>query len=223
MIRPLSLLTTNHADIREASKLRDVHDPLLLLNEKGCFDLDYLPGRPTCISIIDIAKRDPEYFRNIQTTTIVPFYKDWDSRGKILCEYPDQSYHQSIIYPYYQAVKEHNEPQGQLVRSQLCDRMVQYRRLILPFKKAKLLLVLYWVDFLIDASLAQVTVLSGREKECLSLLASGYSAKMAAHHLGLAVRTVEHYIESAKQKLRAKNSTHATSILLLHSMSREEF
>jgi DNA-binding CsgD family transcriptional regulator len=43
--------------------------------------------------------------------------------------------------------------------------------------------------------------LSAREKECLVLLQKGYSYSMIGKHLKLSERTVEHYIESVKNKL----------------------
>lgn len=43
--------------------------------------------------------------------------------------------------------------------------------------------------------------LTGREQECLSLLAKGYTMKMAANDLSLSPRTVEQHIRNAKDKL----------------------
>lgn len=47
----------------------------------------------------------------------------------------------------------------------------------------------------------QIMKLSRREKECLALLRQGYSYQEIGVHLKLSSRTIEHYIESAKNKL----------------------
>lgn len=47
--------------------------------------------------------------------------------------------------------------------------------------------------------------LSSREKQCLSLLTQGKTAKLIADSLGLSTRTVEHYLDNIKAKLKVKS------------------
>jgi DNA-binding CsgD family transcriptional regulator len=56
--------------------------------------------------------------------------------------------------------------------------------------------------------------LTDRQKEILSLAASGMLAKECAHLLGLAVRTVEAHRVKAVTLLGAKNTTHAVAIAI---------
>lgn len=51
-------------------------------------------------------------------------------------------------------------------------------------------------------------VLSTREREVLSLIAKGLSAKEVALRTSLSPRTVEHHIETIRHKLRARNRVH---------------
>ncbi len=61
-------------------------------------------------------------------------------------------------------------------------------------------------------SLASLASLSAREKQILSLLARGGSAKRIANFLGLSPRTVEAHSARIVQKLAAENRVHAVAI-----------
>jgi DNA-binding CsgD family transcriptional regulator len=63
------------------------------------------------------------------------------------------------------------------------------------------------------------TILTSRERQCLSLLAQGATAKQIAHELGIARKTAEGHIARVKRKLNAKNSAHAVAIWLLNGDS----
>lgn len=56
--------------------------------------------------------------------------------------------------------------------------------------------------------------LSKREVECLYSASHGETALETASRLNLSKRTVEHYLESASQKLNAKTRTEAVAIAL---------
>lgn len=51
-------------------------------------------------------------------------------------------------------------------------------------------------------------ILSAREQYVVELVAKGFSAKEIAKKLAVKPRTVEHYIEVIRLKLRARNSPH---------------
>ena len=53
-----------------------------------------------------------------------------------------------------------------------------------------------------------VPVLTGREREVLSCVATGQSNTEMANLLGIAPRTVERHIENLRNKIRARNRAH---------------
>lgn len=58
---------------------------------------------------------------------------------------------------------------------------------------------------------AEITNLSPRETDALTLLALGYSRAQAANSLSISEHTLRVYIESARFKLAAMNTTHAVA------------
>lgn len=50
--------------------------------------------------------------------------------------------------------------------------------------------------------------LTAREREVLTLVAGGLSAKEVALRIAIAPRTVERHLDSARLKMRARNRTH---------------
>ena len=58
------------------------------------------------------------------------------------------------------------------------------------------------VSFFSSNALPELLLLTPREKEVLSLIVLGYTAKRAARTLGISFRTVEAHIEKLKYKLR---------------------
>lgn len=60
--------------------------------------------------------------------------------------------------------------------------------------------------------------LSPREKDTLTLLAMGYSRQQAAESLSISEHTVRVYIEGARMKLGAQNTTHAVARALASGM-----
>ena len=50
--------------------------------------------------------------------------------------------------------------------------------------------------------------LSQTEKQILEMLAHGWTAREAASHINLGVRTVERYIENLRLKMDARNTPH---------------
>lgn len=60
------------------------------------------------------------------------------------------------------------------------------------------------------------SVLTGRERQVLQLLARGLTGASAAAELGLAPETVRGYIKNAVRKLDAQTRTHAVALALAH-------
>lgn len=63
-----------------------------------------------------------------------------------------------------------------------------------------------------------MTSLSPRETDALTLLAMGYSRAQAAESLSISEHTLRVYIESARFKLAAMNTTHAVARALSHGL-----
>lgn len=61
------------------------------------------------------------------------------------------------------------------------------------------------------ACIQETYQISPREMECLTLTCFGYLNKEIADQLRLSPKTVEHYMKSAMQKLRARNKHHAAA------------
>lgn len=58
-----------------------------------------------------------------------------------------------------------------------------------------------------------ILTLTQRQQECATLIIEGYNTKEMARILGLSPRTVECHVDSLREKLRAKNRLHLSSIL----------
>jgi LuxR family transcriptional regulator, transcriptional regulator of spore coat protein len=57
-----------------------------------------------------------------------------------------------------------------------------------------------------------VPLLTARERQVLSLVSNGFSAKEVAQRIEIAPRTVERHIENVRLKLRARNRTHMVTL-----------
>ncbi|MFW6412517.1 MAG: response regulator transcription factor [Oceanicaulis sp.] len=63
-----------------------------------------------------------------------------------------------------------------------------------------------------------ITDLSGRERECLSHVAEGLSAKEIALLCGITPRTVEAHLDRARLKLNARNRAHMVALAIQHGV-----
>lgn len=62
--------------------------------------------------------------------------------------------------------------------------------------------------------LINLTQLTGRETEVLSLIADGLSAKQVAQELEIAPCTVERHIENVRLKTRTRNRAHLVAYVI---------
>lgn len=62
--------------------------------------------------------------------------------------------------------------------------------------------------------LINLTQLTGRETEVLSLIADGLSAKQVAQELAIAPCTVERHIENVRLKTRTRNRAHLVAFVI---------
>lgn len=84
-----------------------------------------------------------------------------------------------------------------LEKAQFLVKQVEEQKIILPFRKliAK------------NNQLLHQAAFSKRQSECVDLLLSGKTTKEIANHLQLSPRTIEHYINTIKNKFGCKNKT----------------
>ncbi|WP_431862391.1 response regulator transcription factor [Azospirillum sp.] len=114
------------------------------------------------------------------------------------------------------ATPEHDrEPSAHRVQGIVDGRLLAYERLTLPFFDGDRLMAFLTLSRLKlvveDVTTPRMPPLSPRERQCLGLLASGYSAKRIATELGLTAKTVEQHIQHLKRKLRARNIAQAVA------------
>lgn len=133
--------------------------------------------------------------------------------GALLRHYPDQDYINRDVIPFYKAAKESCEINVMRLTSRIQDQIATYDRLILPTPGPGC--EVPWAVTLSKTRLLLPNpqkVLTGREEDILDLLAHGLSSKEVARQLGISPRTVEHRLASIKEKLGARNVTHAVAM-----------
>ncbi len=68
--------------------------------------------------------------------------------------------------------------------------------------------------------IGEIIGLSGREKECLTWLASGLRPDQIADRLNIGSKSIEKYIKSAREKLKANTRDHAVAKALIFNLIR---
>lgn len=68
--------------------------------------------------------------------------------------------------------------------------------------------------------IAEIVALSGREKECLTWLASGLRPDQIADRLHISSKSIEKYIKGARDKLKANTRDHAVAKALIFNIIR---
>ncbi|WP_199229674.1 helix-turn-helix transcriptional regulator [Azospirillum sp. TSO22-1] len=120
------------------------------------------------------------------------------------------------LTPVERGAPEHDrEPSAHRVQGIVDGRLLAYERLTLPFFEGDRLMAFLTLSRLKlvveDVAAPRIPSLSPRERQCLGLLASGYSAKRIAAKLGLTPKTVEQHILHLKRKLKARNVAQAVA------------
>ena len=142
-------------------------------------------------------------------------------------DYPDRSYFAAVVQPCFHDLTDAGEPTVHRVSASIQGKLAVYERLTLPiFSRNKmdysvtLSKLLALVETPMEINLGTLSV---RERQCLSLLAAGLSAKRIAADLQLSQSTVENHVEHLKRKLGARSVAHATAIAALDSSNIEPF
>jgi DNA-binding CsgD family transcriptional regulator len=62
------------------------------------------------------------------------------------------------------------------------------------------------------------SVLSFRQRECLRLIAEGYTARSIALQLGISIRMVRFHLKAAREKLNALSTSQAVHIAAIQHL-----
>jgi len=140
-------------------------------------------------------------------------------------DYPDRSYFEMAVQPCFHDLTEAGKPIVHWVRASIQGKLAVYERLTLPiFSRGQMdrsVTVSKLLALVEDPGEANLDTLSVRERQCLSFLALGLSAKRIAAELQLSQSTIENHIEHLKRKLGVRSVAHAAAIAALwHPTSR---
>jgi DNA-binding CsgD family transcriptional regulator len=142
-----------------------------------------------------------------------------------LGELPDQDFTARVLVPSYLDVIEAGGPLVHEVAAVANRTFVSYRRLTIPVGgharsgRQSRILALTEVGFAIPlAGPTEDIALTCRERECLSLAASGLPAKQIAAEIGTSEKTVELHLSQARRKLGARSTAHAVAMSMALAM-----
>lgn len=180
--------------------------------------LDRICDPATNLYFIDLNASSPMGFR-IQTLR-----KSFDFRqtqGEELGAYPDRRYAETVLASNLVPFIAEAQPTFRRIMTPIQNRFAIYEAIWLPYfdKLGRVALSVSRLKLLAeDMDLPARPVLSPRERDCLRHLAAGRSAKQIAGLLELSSRTVEHHIEALKNKLGARNASHAVAKEMIASL-----
>ena len=133
-----------------------------------------------------------------------------------LGDYPDRSYIERLVAPHLIEMSDECVPTFYKIKTSITGSLVVYDRLMLPVFNGRNVSACITVSRLHlrvdDVYRPSSPSLSPREKQCLGLLASGYSAKQIAAQATISQKTAEQHIESLKKKLGARNVAQAVAL-----------
>ena len=133
-----------------------------------------------------------------------------------LGDYPDRSYIERLVAPHLIEMSDECMPTFYKIRTAITGSLVVYDRLMLPVfsgRKVSACITVSRLHLRVDDFYRpSPPSLSPREKQCLGLLASGYSAKQIAARASISQKTAEQHIESLKRKLGARNVAQAVAL-----------
>jgi DNA-binding CsgD family transcriptional regulator len=146
---------------------------------------------------------------------------------RCLGEQPDQDFTRSVLVPSYLEAIAADQPVVHRVAAIANSTFLAYRRMTIPLHaaprapRASHLLALTQLDFAIplgglrEEGLSQLRF---RERQCLSLAASGLVGKQIAAEIGVSEKTVELHLARARHKLGARTTAHSVAISLAMAM-----
>jgi DNA-binding CsgD family transcriptional regulator len=144
-----------------------------------------------------------------------------------LGEQPDPQFTQNVLIRTYVEVLAVERTVVHRVAAIANDTFLAYRKLTIPLHKrpqstrASHILTLTHLEFAlpqIRAHAEAVLALAPRERQCLSLAATGLVSKQIAAEIGVSEKTVELHLARARHKIGARTTTHAVAISLISAL-----
>jgi DNA-binding CsgD family transcriptional regulator len=182
------------------------------------------------VNVVDVTPESPLGWRYPAVIGLHHMRGVSSASSACLGSLPDQGFAREILLPTYLDVIEAAQPVMHKIVTIANDVFVSYRKLSCPIYAASQtgrsvgspshILMLMYVDFAIPQirSGQARSLLSLRERQCLSLTAAGLGAKQMANEIGISEKTIELHLSRARQKLGARTTAQAVAINLAMAM-----
>lgn len=143
-----------------------------------------------------------------------------------LGELPDPKFTTGLLIPTYLDAVAADRPITHRVAAVGNGTFLAYRKLTIPIRAAirsarpSHILTLVRLDLAIPLARRpkDASPLTSRERECLSLAASGLLTKQIAAEIGVSDKTVELHLAQARRKLGARTTAHAIAMSMATAM-----
>lgn len=168
------------------------------------------------LALIATEGENPLGYFDLKRMRAVSLRCDYNCLG----EYADQSFiNKHVCGQYYQTAKT-GVVQFETIRTNIQDVYTVFDRLLLPVgHSGNRLLSVVKARLVVEGAKDSPVVLTSREREIVSLLASGLTSKEAAIRLNISPRTIEHRIEALKVRVGARNVTHLVALVMSAEMN----
>lgn len=147
-----------------------------------------------------------------------------------LGEQPDQQFALDVLVPSYLDVVAADQPVVQRIAAIANNTLYAYRKLTIPIRAARRtahashILTLARTELLIPHFRPRgdaMSRLTDRERQCLSLAASGLAIKQIAAQMVISEKTVELYRARARDKLGARTTAQAVAMMIAGALGVE--
>jgi DNA-binding CsgD family transcriptional regulator len=137
----------------------------------------------------------------------------------------DQGFARGVLLPTYLEAIAADQPVVHRIAAVANNVFLSYRRLTVPLYAARAGQASHFLTLTrLDCALPRIRSsgdgrpLTVRERQCLSLVASGLSGKRIAVALGVSSKTVELHLAHARRKLRARTTAQAVAAALVMAL-----
>jgi DNA-binding CsgD family transcriptional regulator len=180
------------------------------------------------VQVIDLAATDPLGWAFAAKVGIERLNGATSPAATCFGEMEDQGFARDVLLPTYWEAIAADQPVVHRVAAVNNSVFLSYRRLTVPLYaapragQASHFLTLTQIDLALPQIRSRGEVgsaLTFRERQCLSLAASGRGAKQTAAELGVSEKTVELHLARARHKLGAQTTTQAVAIALVMALN----
>lgn len=169
------------------------------------------------LSLIATEGENPLGYFDLKSIRAVSLRCDYNFLG----EYADQNFIKKHVCGQYYKTAKTGIVQFESIKTTVQDVYAVFDRLLLPVgHSGTQLLSVVKTRLVVDGVTESRMALTSREREIVSLLASGLTSKEAAVRLDISPRTIEHRIEALKARVGARNVTHLVALIMSAEMNR---